>query len=56
MVVLRYFDDLTERETAETLGVTVGTVKSQVHNAIRRLRSHAELRDLVGLGEEETTR
>jgi RNA polymerase sigma-70 factor (sigma-E family) len=56
VVVLRYFDDLTERETAETLGVTVGTVKSQAHDALRRLRSHTELRDLVGLGEEETRR
>lgn len=56
VVVLRYFDDLTERETAEALGVTVGTVKSQAHHALRTLRSHAELRDLVGLDEEETTR
>lgn len=59
VVVLRYFDDLTERETADTLGVTVGTVKSQAHHAMRHLRSHAELRDLVGLGglgEEEPTR
>ena len=56
VIVLRYFDDLTERETAEALGVTVGTVKSQAHAALRRLRSHAELRDLVGLGEEESTR
>ena len=56
VVVLRYFDDLTERETAEALGVTVGTVKSQAHAALRRLRSHADLRDLVGLGGEETTR
>jgi RNA polymerase sigma-70 factor (sigma-E family) len=56
VVVLRYFDDLTERETAEALGVTVGTVKSQAHHALRSLRSHADLRDLVGLGEEETRR
>ncbi len=56
VVVLRYFDDLTERETAEALGVTIGTVKSQAHAALRRLRSHAELRDLVGLDEEETAR
>ena len=56
VIVLRYFDDLTERETAEALGVTVGTVKGQAHAALRRLRSHADLRDLVGLGGEETTR
>ena len=31
VVVLRYFEDLTERDTAEVLGVSVGTVKSQTH-------------------------
>ncbi|MEU4788116.1 SigE family RNA polymerase sigma factor [Micromonospora tulbaghiae] len=38
VVVLRYFEDLTEVATAEALGVTVGTVKSQCHDALRRLR------------------
>jgi RNA polymerase sigma-70 factor (sigma-E family) len=39
VVVLRYFEDLTERETAEVLGVSVGTVKSQARDALARLRS-----------------
>ena len=48
VVVLRFYDDLTERETAETLGVTIGTVKSQTHLALRRMREAApELADLV---------
>jgi RNA polymerase sigma-70 factor (sigma-E family) len=38
VLVLRYFDDLTEAETARTLGCTVGTVKSQHARAIARLR------------------
>ena len=38
VVVLRYFDDLTERETAALLGVSVGTVKSQARDALARLR------------------
>ena len=38
VVVLRYYEDLPERETAETLGVSSGTVKSQTHLALRRLR------------------
>ena len=38
VVVLRYFDDLTERETAALLGVSVGTVKSQARDARARLR------------------
>ena len=38
VVVLRYYEDLTELETAEVLGCSVGTVKSQAHDAIRALR------------------
>ncbi|MEV4540184.1 SigE family RNA polymerase sigma factor [Micromonospora sp. S4605] len=41
VLVLRYFEDLTETATAEALGVTVGTVKSQCHAALRRLREVA---------------
>lgn len=48
VVVLRYYDDLTERETADLLGVAVGTVKSQTHLALRRLREAAPgLADLI---------
>lgn len=36
-VVLRYYEDLTEQETARLLGVSAGTVKSQVHKALRTL-------------------
>jgi RNA polymerase sigma-70 factor (sigma-E family) len=38
VVVLRYYEDLTERETAQVLGCAVGTVKSQGHDAMRALR------------------
>ncbi|MCD4533865.1 SigE family RNA polymerase sigma factor [Nocardioides sp. cx-169] len=48
VVVLRYYDDLSERETAEALGVSVGTVKSQTHLSLRRLRETApELAELL---------
>lgn len=40
-VVLRYFEDLTEPQIAEELGCSVGTVKSQLHDAMRRLRAVA---------------
>jgi RNA polymerase sigma-70 factor (sigma-E family) len=38
VVVLRYFEDLTERETAALMGIAVGTVKSQTRDALARLR------------------
>jgi RNA polymerase sigma-70 factor (sigma-E family) len=38
VVVLRFYDDLTERQTADALGCSVGTVKSQAHRALARLR------------------
>jgi RNA polymerase sigma-70 factor (sigma-E family) len=37
-LVLRYYDDLTETATADVLGCSVGTVKSQTSKALARLR------------------
>ena len=45
-VVLRYFEDRSERETAHILGVSVGTVKSQTHDALARLRQAMPTLDL----------
>jgi RNA polymerase sigma-70 factor (sigma-E family) len=44
VLVLRYFDDQTEAETAAALGCSVGTVKSQCARAMSRLRAllHAD--------------
>jgi RNA polymerase sigma-70 factor (sigma-E family) len=39
VIVLRYYEDLTEAETAEVLGISVGTVKSQASRAIAAMRS-----------------
>lgn len=40
VLVLRYFDDLTESDTAAALGISVGTVKSHTRDALARLRDH----------------
>ncbi len=37
-VVLRYYEDLTERQTASVMGCSIGTVKSTVARALDRLR------------------
>jgi RNA polymerase sigma-70 factor (sigma-E family) len=42
-VVLRYFEDMTEAEVADALGVSLGTVKSTVSRAVAKLRIDAEL-------------
>ncbi|WP_308189793.1 SigE family RNA polymerase sigma factor [Nocardioides sp. cx-169] len=38
VVVLRYFEDLTEAQTAEQMDCSVGTVKSQLSKALAKLR------------------
>ncbi len=42
-VVLRYYEDMTEAEVAEALGISQGTVKSTVSRAVAKLRIDAEL-------------
>jgi RNA polymerase sigma-70 factor (sigma-E family) len=42
-VVLRYYDDLTEAQIAERMGVTLGTVKSTLSRAVDKLRMDADL-------------
>lgn len=42
VVVLRYYEDLTETEIAGTLGISRGTVKSQASDALRRLAALAD--------------
>lgn len=38
-IVLRFYEDLTEAQTAEVLGVAVGTVKSSVARGLATLRA-----------------
>jgi RNA polymerase sigma-70 factor (sigma-E family) len=48
VVVLRYFEDLTEAQTAELLGISVGTVKSQTSKALAKLRIDPSLVEIEG--------
>lgn len=49
VIVLRFYEDLTEVQIAEVMDVTVGTVKRAKHDAINRLRTDApELLDETG--------
>jgi RNA polymerase sigma-70 factor (sigma-E family) len=41
VLVLRYYADLTEQQTADALGLAPGTVKAHAHQALKRLRSAA---------------
>ncbi len=38
VIVLRYYEDLPEAQVAEILGISVGTVRSQAHRTLARLR------------------
>ncbi|GAA2394886.1 SigE family RNA polymerase sigma factor [Nonomuraea africana] len=41
VIVLRFYEDRSEHETAQLMGCSVGTVKSQTHYALSKLRALA---------------
>lgn len=43
IVILRYFEQLTLKEIAETTGVNLNTVKSRLYTALRQLKCEVEV-------------
>jgi RNA polymerase sigma-70 factor (ECF subfamily) len=41
-ILLRYFEELSEKDVAERLGIPVGTVKSRLHHGLKRLAETIE--------------
>lgn len=56
-IVLRFYEDLTEVQTARTMGCAVGTVKSQVSSGLKKLREQmGDDVDLLSLDEKVMNR
>jgi RNA polymerase sigma-70 factor (sigma-E family) len=49
VIVLRYYEGLSEATIADTLGLARGTVKSTAHRALTKLRGSVHLTDLAPL-------
>lgn len=55
VVVLRYYEDLSEAEVADILGISVGTVKSQSSRALAALRERVHTQPLLSRDGEEAS-
>lgn len=42
VMVLRYYEDLSEAEIARTLGISAGSVKTHAHHAVRAMSSYLD--------------
>ena len=53
VIVLRYFEDLSEAETADILGISVGTVKFQASRALAGMRARVHDNPVLAKNREE---
>lgn len=53
VVVLRYYEDLSEAEIADVLGISVGTVKSQASRAVAAMRARIQDNPLLARDRED---
>ncbi|MGH3329919.1 MAG: SigE family RNA polymerase sigma factor [Nocardioidaceae bacterium] len=54
VIVLRYYEDLSEAEVADILGISVGTVKSQASRALASMRQRVNTQPMLSKdGEDE---
>lgn len=47
VLVLRFFEDMTEAQVADVMGCSIGTVKSQAFKALARLRADVRLKSVL---------
>jgi DNA-directed RNA polymerase specialized sigma24 family protein len=55
VLVLRFFDDMSEADVAKALRCSLGTVKSQTSRGLARLRELLDDTDLAATVHERTT-
>jgi RNA polymerase sigma-70 factor (sigma-E family) len=53
VIVLRYYEDLSEAEVAQLLGISVGTVKSQASRALASMRERVHTQPMLARDREE---
>ena len=53
VIVLRFYEDLSDGETAEILGISVGTVKSQASRALASMRERVSTQPTLSKNVEE---